>query len=321
MREVPRNTDSTSSWGIGLPPVCKYLLLANGIVFLLQLFITRSPHTDELRQQLGPLEGVPPHIVEQMEADLLFHAPKISVVQEWLQLETEQVVSGGQIWRLITCAFCHDRFDILHIVFNMLFLFWFGVTLEGMYGSREFLFFYLTGAGIASIAHIALALFTGHSHPAIGASGAVMAVTMLYAIHFPREKICIFWFFPMEIRWVVLFYVIYDLHPVLLTLAGEQVFSGIAHAAHLGGLFFGFYYSWSGMRIERILGRFRLRSSKGLGPRPVSPPDKKKPRPDEIGEQVDLILQKIHEHGESSLSESERETLKTASERLKKKKD
>ncbi len=317
IREKPRFSDSSSSWGIGLPPVCKYLLLANGIVFLLQIFVTRPPQMEDIRLQLESSEGVPPSAMEEIEADMLARAPKISVVQEWLQLEAEKVVYGGQIWRLITCAFCHDRVGILHIVFNMLFLVWFGTALEAMYGSREFLLFYLTGAVLASMAHIALALFTGSSYPAIGASGAVMAVTMLYAIHFPRERICIFWFIPVQIRWVVLFYVIYDLHPVLLTLSGEEVHSGIAHAAHLGGLAFGFYYSWSGMRMERIIGRFRFRSSAPVGPRPVDRPQTMPPPPDDdLGEQVDLILQKIHEQGEASLTEDEREILVAASERL-----
>lgn len=320
IREVPRYSDS--SRGIGLPPVCKWLLLANGLVFMLQIFVTRSPGIEDLRQQVRSLEGVPPGVIEQMEADMLARAPKISVMQDWLQLDTGKVVRGGQLWRLITCAFCHDRFDTLHIVFNMLFLFWFGTTLEGMYGSREFLLFYLAGASMASMAHIALALFTGHSHPAIGASGAVMAVTMLYAIHFPRERLFIFGFIPVQIRWVVLFYVLYDLHPVLLTLAGEEVFSGIAHAAHLGGLSFGFYYSRSGMRIERIIGRLRPRSSTRPGPRPGSRPRVEQPQPAEnLGEQVDVILRKIHEQGESSLTKDERDILLSASKKLRKKRD
>src|SRR5262249_21730559 len=133
---------------------------------------------------------------------------------------------------------------IFHIFFNMLFLYWFGCTLESMYGSREFLLFYLAGALAAALANIAFDLYTGTSIPAPpGASGAIMAVIMLYTWHLPRETICMFWVIPIEIRWLVVFYVIWDIHPLLLSLAGGRVFDGIGHAAHLGGLAFGFLYA------------------------------------------------------------------------------
>ncbi len=73
-------------------------------------------------------------------------------------------------------------------------------------------------------------LVTGSSIPAIGASGAVMAVVMLYAMHFPREPIRIIWF-SVEMRWLVLFYLIWDLHPVLLALAGDRFHTGVASEA------------------------------------------------------------------------------------------
>ena len=52
--------------------------------------------------------------------------PTVSVVEEWFELDPEQGRPPGQIWRLLTCAFCHDRFSVFHILFNMLFLYSFG---------------------------------------------------------------------------------------------------------------------------------------------------------------------------------------------------
>ena len=52
----------------------------------------------------------------------------------------------GQVWRLLTYAFLHDPDHILHILFNMLFLWWFGSDVEDLYGPREFLAFYLTAS-------------------------------------------------------------------------------------------------------------------------------------------------------------------------------
>ncbi|MEJ7592994.1 MAG: rhomboid family intramembrane serine protease [Planctomycetaceae bacterium] len=65
-------------------------------------------------------------------------APRISIVQDWLELDTNKV-RQGQVWRILTSAFCHDRHGLLHILFNMLGLIWFGIALEYMYGEREFL--------------------------------------------------------------------------------------------------------------------------------------------------------------------------------------
>src|SRR5699024_6909026 len=123
-----------------------------------------------------------------------------------------------------------------------LLLYWCGVTLETMRGTREFTLFYFAAILVAALAHVGLELYSGSSVPAIGASGAVMAVAMLYTCHFPYQTILLFWIIPVQIRWLMILYVILDLHPVLLVLAGEPNQSGVAHAAHLGGLAFGFFY-------------------------------------------------------------------------------
>ncbi len=135
----------------------------------------------------------------------------------------------------------------------MLFFYWFGSTLEVMYGSREFLLFYLSAALTASLAFVGLDLITGGAAPMIGASGAVMGVTMLFAIHYPRHVIYVMLIIPIEVRWLVCLYVIFDLHPVLLALAGDRQFTGVAHAAHLGGLAFGFLYWKRGWRLEPLI--------------------------------------------------------------------
>src|SRR5262249_39604855 len=85
---------------------------------------------------------------------------KVSLVQEWAELDTRKLLHG-QVWRLLTHAFCHERFGVFHILFNMLFLYWWGCTIESMYGTREFLAFYLTAAVVAGLAFVGLDLWTG----------------------------------------------------------------------------------------------------------------------------------------------------------------
>lgn len=328
-----------ASWnGVTDAPVCRAILIATIVVFLLQIFSARDAvvqHRPDMFQSLR--EAAERHSPESSdEIELLIPMPvrtRVSAIQELLQLETAKVLSG-QVWRVFTMAFCHDRYTIWHIFMNMLVLWWFGPTLETMYGSKEFLLFYLGGALAASLAYIGLDVLTGDPVPAIGASGAVMAVTVLFAFHFPTHIIRVFYIIPIEIRWLVWIYALVDLHPVLLELSGSSFSDGIAHAAHLGGLAFGFLYS----RRRWYLSPFftlswlpqSLRSSSWFtsnrpGPfsaQPPMPPREIVPFPrarvarEADSSQLDDLLDKIRVSGQESLTEEEIQTLIRESERL-----
>lgn len=337
-RDSNNYTDRLSGWGFGrIPPVCKWIIIVNVVVFLAQIFITRSPSDAEVeafaRQYGEPhaqlLRDRADHERDDAdespsddltEGELAYYRSRLgreSIVENWFRLETSKVLRG-QVWRLLTCAFCHTRMTPWHILMNMLFLYWFGVTLELMYGEREFLLFYLTAAIVASLAYVGLDLATGGSTPAIGASGAVMGVTMLFAIHYPRHVILVMYIIPLEVRWLVVLYVIFDLHPVLLALAGYPQATGIAHAAHLGGLAFGFVYWKFNLRLAPFTQRLRLpRWDRTFGARRgirMHEPSRRSPDR-KLDSQVDDILRKIHEQGEASLTERERATLTAASKR------
>ena len=134
---------------------------------------------------------------------------RTSIVQEWLELDPTKTVEHGQIWRLVT-AFCHNRYALWHLLFNMLLLYWFGQRLESMYGSTEFLLFYLMAAVSASMAFVSLAYYDGLKVPAIGASGAIMGLMMLYVIFYPYEQFLLFWFIPVPLWALLSLYVLYD---------------------------------------------------------------------------------------------------------------
>ena len=267
-------------------------------------------------------------------ADMVTASPRVSVIQHWLELDTNKVMKG-QIWRILTSAFCHDRHGLLHILFNMLGLIWFGIALEYMYGQREFLLFYLTAGILSGLAYVGLDLWTGDSVPAIGASGAVMGVLMLYACHYPHHTIRIWFFFPIEMRWLVLLYVAFDLHPLLLQLAGDQVHTSVAHAAHLGGLAFGFVYWNQRLRLAPMLDSLQsLDFVKPLRGKTNSNLKLHVPKTgsgrtqatgthdtDDLDQnRVDELLIKITEVGRDNLTEEELGILRQASELLRKKK-
>src|SRR5579884_1297768 len=198
-RDYYRNGSYTQSfgWQFDMTPVVKYLIILNVAVFLLQIFITRPAKPDmadldgpwndpELRSAKAPAGDAKKHAPTQEQKDeearkarelmerMMNHSPsmQVSVVTEWLELDPQKTIGQGQLWRLISCAFCHDRLSIFHILFNMVALYWFGTRLERMYGSTEFLLFYLTAAICSSLAYVGLAYHTGSMTPAIGASGA-----------------------------------------------------------------------------------------------------------------------------------------------------
>lgn len=246
-------------------PVWKKIIAVNAIVFLLQIFITRPATIDDFGLQFDRVRQTLPGGLEMTDAEIRDYAneqlafvPRISVIQKWLELDTDKVLRG-QIWRVVTAGFCHDRLGIWHLLFNMLFLYWFGKRLEGRYGSSEFCCFYFASLLVSSFAYMALDLYTGVMVPAIGASGAIWGVVALYATLYPYDRIYVYFLFPVQIRFLALIYFAFDLHPVLLALSGQQVWSGVGHAAHIGGAIFGFAYWYFGLRISPQFDRLRRR--------------------------------------------------------------
>ena len=282
-REYYRGPSGGAALLGGTAPVCKWLILVNVVVFVGQVLTY-----DRFDPSKG-LTGI-------------------------LSLDPSAVLHG-QVWRVLTAAFCHDEKRIFHILFNMLFLWWFGRELEPMYGSREFLTFYLTAAGLASLAFLGLTVYTGQNASMVGASGAIMAIVMLYALYYPRQKVLLFFMIPVEIRWVALGYVVVSSLPVLQALGGNPVKDHTAHIAHLAGLAYGFLYKRYDLRFGHWFANLRLpRWNRIAGPRRKLRVYRE-PKEDNLDHRVDEILEKISRQGEASLTSEERETLIKASRR------
>lgn len=240
-------------------------------------------------------------------------------VASFLSLTSDGVMSG-QVWRLVTYAFCHS--GVMHIVFNMLCLWWVGRVIEDRQGTREFFGLYLIAAIVAGLANLALnAAFLDRPSSTVGGSGALMAVMAIYAILFPRQQIMFMGLVPVEMRWLIAGYVVMDTMPIWAAMSGRQVNDGVAHAAHLGGLLFGFAYqifdlrltNWLPSRGVRSWWRERERRQSMRLYTPDSEPVAEEPA---LDTQVDDILRKIHEQGEASLTAAERQLLMEASRRI-----
>lgn len=243
---------------------------------------------------------------------------------DWFSLSVEDI-RQGQVWRFVTYAFLHDTRSPLHILFNMLGLWWFGAEIERIYGSKEFTVFYLSAAAAAGAGFVVWQLAMNLPNPVVGASGAVLALLTLFATHFPRHTIYIYGIIPLEIRWLIALYVAWDLYPVLLALGGQMPMSHVAHAAHLIGIAFGWmyrHYDWrlSGWfdlsAIQSLPRRWRQARTK----RTIRVYEEEPPSATDIDTEVDRILAKITEQGSGSLTDREQAILTKASQQYKNRK-
>ena len=245
-----------------------------------------------------------------------------SLVQEWLALNFDDVIMRGQIWRLLTYAFCHDQSNPFHIVFNMMVLYSIGGVLRQLLGDREFLWFYLVAAVFAGICSLVFYRLVGINAQIIGASGATMGVFCLVALHYPRERVLLMGIIPIEFRWLLAAFVAIDTLPMInqvaAALQNRRMDSQVANSAHIGGLIFGFlYFRWN-MRITRWWDQFagRIATRRRRGKLRVF---KESPEPESsLSSQVDDILEKISREGEASLTSRERNILSQASKQYRK---
>lgn len=136
-------------------------------------------------------------------------------------------------YQLLTYAFVHGGFT--HIFFNMFALFMFGRSLEELWGPRRFLVYYFASVLAAGLTQLAFTALSGTIYPTVGASGGVFGVLLAFAMTFPRQRIMLL-FPPIPMpAWV--FVTLYGIAELVMGVLGTQ--EGVAHFAHLGGMFGG----------------------------------------------------------------------------------
>ncbi len=147
-----------------------------------------------------------------------------------------------QPWRFVTSMFLHDPTSFLHIFFNGYALFMFGSLLERKVSRRDYLIIFFGAGLLGGLLYYATYLIgIIPPIPALGASGAIYGILGAVAMLLPDLQIFMF-FFPMKMRYAVIFWL------VLTFIGAFDVSSGVADAAHLGGLLFGIGYGWALVR-------------------------------------------------------------------------
>lgn len=255
--------------GFGLPRAAravKVLLLLNVAVFILQLF----PRPNEF---------------------LVAHFG-VTVGAFW------------QVWRYVTFQFLHG--DFWHIVLNMLGLYLLGSPLEDAWGTRRFVYFYLTCGIAAGVTYVLIgaAADLPANWPIIGASGGVVGILLACAVLFPEFKL-IFLFFPVPIRLACLIIFGGMVVIVLQSLGRGQTAPAMSDVAHLGGAVMAAAWVWL---IPRLATKFRLRVRRGPWQQKLDAQRRQET-------QIDAILDKIRQKGLDSLSWREKRALREASRR------
>ncbi|HEX2959480.1 MAG TPA: rhomboid family intramembrane serine protease [Chitinispirillaceae bacterium] len=212
----------------------------------------------------------------------------------------------GQLWRLATYMFMHDTVSPLHILFNMLVLWMFGIELENLWGTRRFTAFYIVcgiGSGLFSI----ISIFTSALNvPVIGASGAVLGVITAYASYFPKRQILLFFVLPINIRIFVLGYALYSVYGALVP------HGNISHLTHLGGIIVALFYVKLYPYIFKVAREFKEKKIDRQRQQDIRKANDNKRFFEEL---IDPILDKINREGMESLTLKERELLKKAAQK------
>lgn len=155
----------------------------------------------------------------------------------------------GHYWVLLTSAFSHNM--LFHLFMNMFVLRSFGSVVEAALGSERFLKFYLTASVISSLCHalVSTYLMGQPELPALGASGAVSAVILLFSVLFPRERILILGLIPIPAIWGVVLMAGLDIWGLVAQTEGGGL--PIGHGAHLGGTLTGILYYFFFLKPRR----------------------------------------------------------------------
>ena len=241
----------------------------------------------------------------------------------FMSLSSEPFKALTRFWTLLTHMFIHEGF--WHILWNMLFLYWFGRIVGDLLGDRKILPLYILGGLTGAIFYILsvkfLAYGGGVEHYALGASASVMALVVASGMAAPDYNLHLLFIGSVKLKYVVAILVFLD----LVGTTGQINTGG--HFGHLGGAFFGWLYVFQlrngvdmGQPVSYIVDGFnnlfqnrdivyKKKNSLRVAYRNEQPKQKVDTRPKDIQQRVDDILDKINESGYDNLTPEEKEFL------------
>lgn len=219
-----------------------------------------------------------------------------------------------QPWSLISYFFLHLGFT--HILWNMLFLYWFGKIIQDNIGNNAVISLYVLGGIIGGLSYMALFNIIPYYDNRIseslmlGASAGVFSIVAGSATLLPNYTFYLLFLGPVRIKYIALFYILLSFLDVTGSNAGGEI-------AHLGGAMIGYLFIRQlqngvnmGEGVINIVNFFNKDKNK-KSEQKSSPTEETKY--DISQDEIDKILDKISESGYSSLSKNEKEKLFNAS--------
>ena len=231
-----------------------------------------------------------------------------------LMLPASFTIFITQPWSLISYFFLHLGFT--HILWNMLFLYWFGKIIQDNLGNNAVISLYVLGGIIGGLSYMALFNIIPYYDNRIseslmlGASAGVFSIVAGSATLLPNYTFYLLFLGPIRIKYIALFYILLSFLDVTGSNAGGEI-------AHLGGAMIGYLFIRQlqngvnmGEGIINIINFFNKEKNKKTEEN-YSPTEETKY--DISQDEIDKILDKISESGYSSLSKNEKEKLFNAS--------
>ena len=228
-------------------------------------------------------------------------------------------------FRFLTYGFAHATPG--HLLGNMIGLFFFGRVAETHYGPKKFLWMYLTAILAGSIVWMLVASVTGGQGALLGASGGVVAIIILFCINFPHQKVSLL-FLPMVgiPAWVLGVVIVGGDLLGVLSRAKEGNESQVAFTVHLVGAAYAWFFYKTRWELSKIIPDSASGGVTNLGnlfkSRPklkVHRPSQDEVRHEKLAEKADVVLEKLHQQGEQSLTARERRILEDYSRSIKQK--
>lgn len=165
----------------------------------------------------------------------------IDKMLDWVALSPNLLTFVTRPWTILSYGFTHDLQDILHILFNMLILYFMGRLVQDYIGSHRLIGIYVLGVIFGAFFFFAfynfIPLLASHKDTArlIGASGGVYAVIVAAATIAPETMVMLFGIFPIRLKYIAWAAIFLS----FLSLAGSNTGG---NAAHLGGALLGYLF-------------------------------------------------------------------------------
>lgn len=245
---------------------------------------------------------------------------------EYLELPAYIPQLLSRPWTLFTYMFLHN--GVLHLLFNMLWLYWFGQLFLSFFSARHFRGLYLLGGLCGGLfyllAYNVFPYFTPYIYGSylLGASASVLAVVVATAVREPEYRVNFMFIGAVRLKYVALFMVVTDL---LFVTSGN----GGGHIAHLGGALAGWWFAWSLRKgtdvtkwINVVFDWFTGGFCEKLKPKKPKMKVNRGGRAEDYdynarkkrqSEDIDRILDKLKQSGYSSLTNEEKKRLFDAS--------